>query len=225
MSTPLNIPDLPSTVSVTNQLARMVRIPGIRDIPANATVVIPFTGISEARRLRRWKNLKRAVAAGVLAYNAPNVLWGTLRIKNLTNVVQSFGGLILSLEPDEVRDVNLVDNMTVSRRIRIWKAIRNASAGSLITYEAVPSGVTPVVAGVTPNTGDAAGGDPVTIHGEGFVPGATVTIGGVAATSVVFVDDSTITCVTPAHAAGAAAVAVTNSVGHTGSLASGFTFV
>lgn len=224
MSTPLNIPDLPSTVSVTNQLARVVRIPGIRDIPANATVVIPFTGISEARKLRRWKNLKRAVGAGVIAYDTPNVLWGTIRIRNLTALVQSFGGLMPSLTPNEVRDVNLVDNITVSRRIRMWKAIRNATAGSFIAYDTTPAVVAPTVLSVSPNTDSVAGGELIEIVGEGFVPGATVMIGGVPATGVTFIDDSHIDCITPPHAAGVVAVAVTNSVGFTGTLPAAFTY-
>jgi len=51
---------------------------------------------------------------------------------------------------------------------------------------------------VTPAYGLEAGGTALTLRGSGFVAGATVTIDGRPATSVVVVDPSTITCVTPA---------------------------
>ena len=75
--------------------------------------------------------------------------------------------------------------------------------------------------------GDAAGGTAVEITGVGFSVGraasTAVTFGGTAATSVVVVSDTVITCVTPAHAAGAVAVVVTNSNG-SHSLADAFTY-
>lgn len=71
-----------------------------------------------------------------------------------------------------------------------------------------------IVPPLTPNTGAAAGGTTVVIAGTGFVDGATVTFGGVAATGVVLNFNGQITCVTPAHAAGAVDVVVTNPDGH-----------
>ena len=52
---------------------------------------------------------------------------------------------------------------------------------------------------VTPDHGPFAGGTPVTIAGAGFINGSTVEFDGVPATSVVVVNSTTITCVTPAH--------------------------
>lgn len=60
----------------------------------------------------------------------------------------------------------------------------------------------PTVAGIAPNFGAAAGGTAVTISGNHFNGATTVLIGGVPATSVVVVDDHTITAVTPALASG-----------------------
>ncbi len=59
----------------------------------------------------------------------------------------------------------------------------------------------------------------MTLTGTGFTTGATVTIGGVAATSVVVVSATSITAVTAAHAPGAVDVVVTNLDGQSGSLA------
>lgn len=64
-----------------------------------------------------------------------------------------------------------------------------------------------------------------TIHGTGFDDGTTphVRFGGVDATDVVLVDDSTITCTLPANGPGATDVEVENGVGHD-TLSSGFVF-
>ena len=65
----------------------------------------------------------------------------------------------------------------------------------------------------------------MTITGTNFAAGATVTFGGTAATNVVVVSSTSITATTPAHAAGAVTVTVTNPGGQSGSLASGFTYI
>ena len=70
----------------------------------------------------------------------------------------------------------------------------------------------PTAVSVAPANGAQAGGDAVVITGTNFKESANpaVTIGGVAATSVVVTSATTISCVTPAHAAGAVNVVVTN---------------
>lgn len=62
---------------------------------------------------------------------------------------------------------------------------------------------------VSPATGSIAGGQSVTITGFGFNAATGVTFGGVAATNVVIVNNTTITATTPAHASGAVTVTVT----------------
>ena len=69
---------------------------------------------------------------------------------------------------------------------------------------------TVIVNSVEPSVGTTAGGTAVTIKGSGFGDGATVKFDGVAATSVVVVDQYQITCDSPAHAAGTGNVVVTN---------------
>lgn len=75
-----------------------------------------------------------------------------------------------------------------------------------------------------PSMGPIAGGTAVAILGRGFQAGATVTIGGVGATSVVVVSADRLTAVTPAHALGAVDVEVTNPDASTGLLVEGFTY-
>ena len=50
----------------------------------------------------------------------------------------------------------------------------------------------------------------MTITGTGFLAGATVSLGGTAATGVTVVNSTSITATTAAHAAGAVNVVVTN---------------
>jgi alpha-tubulin suppressor-like RCC1 family protein len=83
----------------------------------------------------------------------------------------------------------------------------------------------PTVTGISPSAGSTLGGTPVTITGTGFVSGATVTLGGGAATSVTVVSATTVTAVTPAHAAGVVNLVVTNPDTQTGTLALAFTYV
>jgi len=71
----------------------------------------------------------------------------------------------------------------------------------------------PIVVGVSPATGLAAGGTAVTITGAGFTGATGVTFGGTAGTSVVVVNSYTITAVSPAKAAGTYDVRVTTPRG------------
>ena len=69
----------------------------------------------------------------------------------------------------------------------------------------------PTVASITPTGGPLAGGTTVTITGTGFISGATVKIGGTAASNVVVTNATTITATTPAGTAGAKSIVVTNA--------------
>jgi hypothetical protein len=80
------------------------------------------------------------------------------------------------------------------------------------------------VTGVTPSFGSTAGGTFLTIVGSSFQSGATVSVGGVAATGVVVVNSSTITAATGAHSAGAVDVVVTNPDTQSATLTGGFTY-
>ena len=85
----------------------------------------------------------------------------------------------------------------------------------------VPLNTAPTVSSITPKSGTTAGGTAVVITGANFQAGATVKIGGVAATGVV-VSGNTITATTGAHATGTVAVAVTNPDTSNGALSNGY---
>ena len=104
----------------------------------------------------------------------------------------------------------------------------DAQSGTLtsgFTYNTAPvSNPAPTVTTIAPNAGTINGGTAVTIRGTGFLAGATVKVGGTSATAVTVVNSTTISATTPAHAAGAASVVVTNTDAKAGTLNNGFTF-
>jgi hypothetical protein len=71
----------------------------------------------------------------------------------------------------------------------------------------------PTLTSVSPNTGTTAGGTAVTLTGTNFTGATNVTFGGTAATNMVVVNPTTITCTTPAGTAGAKSVLVTTPGG------------
>jgi len=83
----------------------------------------------------------------------------------------------------------------------------------------------PMVSGVAPTTGSTSGNTAVTISGTQFQTGATVLFDSNSCTSVTVVSANSITCITPAHAAGAVTVTVTNPDAQTNTLSSGYTYV
>ncbi|MCY3022330.1 MAG: IPT/TIG domain-containing protein [Planctomycetota bacterium] len=82
---------------------------------------------------------------------------------------------------------------------------------------------TPTISAVSPPAGPLAGGTDVTIGGDTFVAGATVTFGGTAATNVAVVDTTHITCTTPAGT-GTVDVVVRNPDGYADKLTRGYVY-
>lgn len=83
----------------------------------------------------------------------------------------------------------------------------------------------PTVTETSPESGSIDGGTTIIIRGTGFEDTqAAVTVGGNNCNATVVSDFTTITCVTPAHDAGAVDVVVTNFGIASGRLTSGFTY-
>jgi hypothetical protein len=87
-----------------------------------------------------------------------------------------------------------------------------------------PTPILPSVSAVSPSAGTTLGGTAVTITGANFAAGATVSVGGAAATNVVVASATSITAVTAARGAGAVEVTVTVN-GRSGSLPNAFTYI
>lgn len=88
--------------------------------------------------------------------------------------------------------------------------------GKTASYTVVILEHGPFVSDCSPDTGPSSGGTAITIYGDNFKPGCTVMIGGAPAVSVVFIDENTITAVTPARSGGYADIIVTNPDGQSG---------
>lgn len=106
-----------------------------------------------------------------------------------------------------------------------YDSLINALGFDPFTGGPVPPDPAPTVVSVSPTSGPTTGGTNISIAGTGFKSGATVQVGGVAATNVVFQNSASITARTAANTAGSKTVQVTNSDGQTGSKVNAFTYV
>lgn len=77
---------------------------------------------------------------------------------------------------------------------------------------------------LTPDTGDAAGGDAVVVDGTQLGRVTSVTFGGVAGTAFSVVDEQTINVTTPANSAGAVDVVFIGADGGDVTVTDGFTY-
>lgn len=89
-----------------------------------------------------------------------------------------------------------------------------SNTGNVFITRLAPLGVD----SVSPAWVLVAGGEAITIAGQGFLAGAAVAIGGVAAANVTVIDGATVTATAPALPAGPADVTVTNPDGGSGTL-------
>ena len=118
--------------------------------------------------------------------------------------------------------------------------IKGVKAGALVVFITLPSqngGGTAILSGdvadapttvtisrLSPASGPSAGGTSVTLSGANFHADCSLLFGGVPATDVAFVNSSSMTAVTPAHAAGAVDVAAMCGA-ESFTLAGAFTYV
>ncbi len=128
-------------------------------------------------------------------------------------------GTVITLTIDTSASVTLLSNQAGSVSESTSNGRLTLVNGSITVP--VPA---PTVTQIAPSNGPVTGGTPVTITGTGFQTGATVAIGGVAASGVSVGSSTSITATTGAHAAGAASVVVTNTDSQSGTLTNGFTY-
>lgn len=155
---------------------------------------------------------------------ATDLLFGANRVQTLTTGAGSgfTQRLLTSPNGDIAEDRSVTSTGSYSATAPL------SSSGSwvmqMVAFRTAPASTLPVVTSVSPSSGAAAGGTPVTISGSNFGAGATVTFGTSAATGVSVVNSTTITATTPSGSAGPVTVKVTLS-GQSGSLANGFTYI
>ncbi|WP_167332668.1 putative Ig domain-containing protein [Rhizobium freirei] len=108
---------------------------------------------------------------------------------------------------------------TVDIRVTTAGGTSAISAADQYTYIAAPT-----VSSISPNSGSVTGGTSVTVSGTNLTGATSVTFGSMAASSFTVDSATSITATVPAHAAGAVNVAVA-TVGGTGTLVGGYTFL
>lgn len=186
------------TWALVAEAANVIKVTGTLKTPG-------VVGIGERVALRVW--LTQSATTKAIAPVAPS---GTV-------VIAAKGSVIAIIT------AKLVFDIITDASGEFDFNITDATAGNWYMAALLPSGevvvsdvidfAQPVVASLSPTGGTTAGGTALTITGTGFESGATVDIGGAAATSVVVVSATSITCVTPARSAGARAVTVTTPNG------------
>ncbi|MGZ6004940.1 MAG: beta strand repeat-containing protein [Candidatus Saccharimonadales bacterium] len=127
-----------------------------------------------------------------------------------------------------IRSSEISGSLPANKNLDTRISIDNCSFQTVIAKSVIVLDVTlaPNVLAVASNTGPTGGGTPITIYGNGFQAGATVSIGGNPATQVYVVNPTTITALSPAGSAGTQDVTVTNPSPdlQDGSLVKGFTY-
>ncbi|MBN8460275.1 MAG: IPT/TIG domain-containing protein [Verrucomicrobia bacterium] len=126
-----------------------------------------------------------------------------------TQAIDLFGGSVAVSGITILAGAAYEDGGTTGVNSTPDEAAGDSGAVYLFTLPVPP----PVVTGVSPPTGNAVGGTPVTITGTNLTGTAAVTIGGAAATGVTVVNDTTVTAITPPGEVGAASVQVTTPGG------------
>ena len=113
-----------------------------------------------------------------------------------SRLINGYGGISEDRVVSSTGSYNATATLTSGTWVMQMVAFRGSGQGS-------GSNPAPTVTGITPSSGPAGGGTAVTITGTGFLAGATVKLGGTAASNVVVASSTSITATTAAHAAGA----------------------
>ena len=100
----------------------------------------------------------------------------------------------------------------------------NVTAPGCSDFKSATVKILPAISSVVPQVGNITGGTIVTISGSGFQSGAAVFFGSTSATSVIRNSSTSLTATSPAHAAGAVNVVVTNPDTLTATRTGGFTY-
>jgi hypothetical protein len=100
---------------------------------------------------------------------------------------------------------------------------RHSGSGKTAQVQVTILAPPPVLRSVVPSTGPVAGGTEITLEGQWFIPGVTVTIGGRPVSSLARGSDSSLTGVTPPGTGGPQDIVVTTARGSV-TLPGGFTY-
>ena len=195
--------------------------------PVSQSTVLEAAGYSNSVPLSLSANGNQAGtgivwAAGALSSNAnQQTVAGVLRAFDATDLTNELWDSRQNAARDDVGNYAKFSPPTIANG-KVYLATFSNQMG---VYGLLgPPNPVPTLSTISPTSGTTNGGTAVTITGTGFLSGATVTLGGGAATNVAVENSTTITATTPAHVAGAVNVAVTNTDSQSGTLTNGYTY-
>ncbi len=148
-------------------------------------------------------------ASGLVAGGTPVTITGTDFMPGVTSV--TIGGVAataVSVQTSTLLTCTTPAGTSGAKSVVVTTPGGVSNTGINFTYNGVPT-----VVSASPSAGALAGGNTVTLTGTDFLAGATVTIGGNAASNVNVVNATTLTCTAPAGTAGAKSVIVTTAGG------------
>lgn len=185
----------------------------------------PFSVTAPASSVTWAGNTDQIVTWDVAGTDSAPVSCASVAIAFSSDGGSTFPTTVLASTPNDGAQAIIVPNVpTTAARIRV-SCVGNVFFAISRPSFTVTAASGPAVSAIHPAFGPTAGGTPVTITGTGFAPGATVAIGGVAATSVVVNSSTSISAVTGPRAAGPVDVVVTNPGGGSATLPSGFAYL
>jgi subtilisin family serine protease len=156
----------------------------------------------------------------LVATNLQNA--GEIRVSLAGSRAVNLVGELLRIRVQAVGNNGSSTALTLSQgRLNEGSIVTTLQHGQLTIAQATSA---PLVSNIAPAAGAAAGGTGVVIKGANFLPGATVTLGGVAATGVYVINSTTLTATTKPHAAGVVDVVVKNPGGSSGTLTRGYSY-
>ncbi len=194
-----------------NQILHLTQMPSITD----AVITLTGSPLTLTVNGTTGQLMVNNTSTQVTATNITSNFTGTALNGNVTET----GNTCASVPPNGSCTLSYTaGNMVVSETNF---TIQGTNTTVLTAAIAIESGST--LTAVNPNSGTAAGGVGVTLTGTGLTGATTVTFDGIPATSVNVVNSTTVTAVTPVHAAGIVDVVIDTPAGG-GVLANYYTY-
>lgn len=203
-------------VTVLSSTSLTCTIPAVGAAGSASVLVTTPSGTNAANNLFTY--VPPLPTVSLVSPNSGSTLGGTLVTITGTNLSTTGGVTIGGVPAANVTVVSdsSVTCITPAGSVGSPNVVVTTTGGSSVDAAPFTYGlIAPTVSSISPAQGTTAGGTTVTISGASLTGATGVTIGGVAATRIVVVNDTTLTCTTPVGSAGAArSVVVTTPNGH-----------